>query len=186
MIVGVEPGSFWFPTFRVSKGQGVKVLNSIGTRGGVSRAPLCRPGVCGLSGQTRRWIRQPRPTGNLRGAEGRLATAPPAGKETVCQRKRPWAVAPSLLRAPSLRFIRPGRPRGRASGTLTSLSNPGIGGTPWGAGWVRLLPPPGHDPTGKCRAQLPARGSFEALNCSSRNSNDLTAPFLPVEMSSQK
>lgn len=99
------------------------------------RARLYRPRVCGPSGQAGRWIRQPRPTGKLRGAEGRLATAPPAGKETLCRRKRPWASATTLLRAPSLRFIRPGRPRCRASGTLTSPFSSRSGGTPWGAGW---------------------------------------------------
>lgn len=128
-------GSFWFPKSRVSKGQGVKGPYSRGTRGGVSHVPQCRPRVCRPSALAGEWVRQPRPTGNLRGAEGRLATAPPAGKETVCQRKRPWALASSLLRAPSLLFIRPGRPGGEASGALTSLSNSERGGTPWGAGW---------------------------------------------------
>lgn len=135
LIVGVETGSFWFPKSRVSKGQEVKGPYSRGTREGVSSVPQCRPRVCGSSGLAGVWVRQPRPTGNLRGAEGRLATAPPAGKETFCQRKRPWALASSLLRAPSLLFFRPGRPRGKASGALTSLFNSGRGGSPWGAGW---------------------------------------------------
>jgi hypothetical protein len=64
----------------------------------------------------------------------------------------------SLLPAPSLRFIRPGRPCCRASGTLTSLVSSGRGGTPWGAGGVRLLPPPGHDPTRKCKRNFRCEG----------------------------
>lgn len=101
-------------------------------RGQELRLAVARAQAPGLAFGSAQAGDRPRPTGNPRGAEGRLATAPPAGKKTLRQRKQPWAL-----------LVFPGLPARGSSG----LAGPprAVGGThltvqpwerrhPWGAG----------------------------------------------------